>query len=76
VTSPKSHYELRIIFHPLQKLGFDKFSILGWSNGGITGGHIAADYPDRVKKLVTWGAHSFADERAVMFTKSEFIEAF
>lgn len=60
----------------MDKLGFDKFSILGWSNGGITGGYIAADYPSRVQHLVTWGAHAYADERAVMFTKSEYKNIF
>jgi len=51
------------------KLGHEKFSIMGWSNGGITGGHIAADYPERVLNLITWGSHAYVDEQAVMFTK-------
>jgi len=32
----------------MDNLGYDKFSILGWSNNeGTTGGYIAADYPTR-----------------------------
>ncbi|XP_021967928.1 valacyclovir hydrolase [Folsomia candida] len=53
----------------MEKLGHKSFSALGWSNGGVTAGHIAADYPDHVRNIVTWGAHAFADERCVMFTK-------
>ncbi|CAL8069615.1 unnamed protein product [Orchesella dallaii] len=60
----------------MDKLGYEKFSILGWSNGGITGGHIAADYPSRVRRLVTWGSHSYADDRAVKFSQEMCDRAF
>ena len=54
----------------LQKLDFSRYSVLGWCNGGVTGANLAADFPDRITKLVTWGAHSFADERSLFFSKS------
>lgn len=43
----------------VEKLNFKKFSILGWSDGGITGMLIAARYPDVVDKLVIWGANAY-----------------
>lgn len=43
----------------LQALQLPKFSVLGWSDGGITGMILAAKYPDAVNKLVIWGANSF-----------------
>jgi len=37
----------------------DKYSIVGWSDGGITGMILAGRYPDRVKKLVLIAANSY-----------------
>lgn len=46
------------IFNFLQKLNFTQFSLLGWSDGGITAMILAAKYPELVTKLVIWGANS------------------
>ncbi|XP_013173962.1 PREDICTED: uncharacterized protein LOC106122510 isoform X2 [Papilio xuthus] len=43
----------------LKKLKIPKFSILGWSDGGISGMILAAKYPSVVNKLVIWGSNSF-----------------
>lgn len=43
----------------LQTINIPKFSILGWSDGGITGLIMAAKYPDNIDKMVIWGANSF-----------------
>jgi valacyclovir hydrolase len=61
--------DAHLVMKLMNKLGYDKYSVLGWSNGGITGAFLAADFPNIVTKLVTWGSHSYADERAVMFSR-------
>ncbi|XP_061593306.1 valacyclovir hydrolase isoform X3 [Cololabis saira] len=43
----------------MKTLGFNKFSLLGWSDGGITALIAAARNPDRINKLIVWGANSF-----------------
>ncbi|GBP04417.1 Valacyclovir hydrolase, partial [Eumeta japonica] len=40
-------------------LEITKYSILGWSDGGITGMIMAAKFPQEVTKLAIWGANSF-----------------
>lgn len=46
-------------FDCLQKLGFKKYSLLGWSDGGISSLIAAAKYPDEVEKLVVWGSNAY-----------------
>jgi len=43
----------------MKNLGFEKFSMLGWSDGGITALIASARYPEDVNKLVIWGANSY-----------------
>ncbi|XP_041968722.1 valacyclovir hydrolase [Aricia agestis] len=43
----------------MKELNFPKFSLLGWSDGGIVGLILAAKYPNAINKLVVWGANSF-----------------
>jgi len=45
---------------------------LGWSNGGITGLIIAANYPERIHKLIIWGATSYITLAEVEMTKREY----
>lgn len=48
------------ISHEFMKaLGIPKYSLMGFSDGGITGLIHAAKYPDAVNKLVVWGSNSF-----------------
>ncbi|XP_065483965.1 valacyclovir hydrolase isoform X1 [Caloenas nicobarica] len=42
----------------MQALKFKKFSLLGWSDGGITALIAAAKYPMLIHKLVVWGANA------------------
>ncbi|XP_074843848.1 serine hydrolase BPHL isoform X2 [Carettochelys insculpta] len=46
----------------MQALKFKKFSLLGWSDGGITALISAAKYPALINKLVVWGANSFVTQ--------------
>ncbi|KAL1517417.1 hypothetical protein ABEB36_001184 [Hypothenemus hampei] len=43
----------------LKDLGISKYSLLGWSDGGISSLILAAKYPENVEKLVVWGANSY-----------------
>ncbi len=48
-----------------KELGFDKYNVLGWSDGGITGLVMAAIFPNNVEKLVIWGANSYISSKDV-----------
>jgi valacyclovir hydrolase len=56
----------------LQKLAINKFSMLGWSDGGITAMIAAAKYPERVDRLVIWGANSYITDEEAKIYESEF----
>lgn len=43
----------------MQALNIPKYSIIGWSDGGITGMIHAAKYSNTVRKLVVWGSNAF-----------------
>ncbi|KAL4716293.1 hypothetical protein ACJJTC_014773 [Scirpophaga incertulas] len=43
----------------MKNLGIAKYSLLGWSDGGISSMILAAKYPEAVQKLVVWGTNSF-----------------
>ena len=41
----------------LDKIGISKAFIIGWSDGGIVGYHLASKYPSKVIKLIAVGAN-------------------
>lgn len=41
----------------MEALGIPKAFVIGWSDGGVVGLHLASRFPDRVKKLVAVGAN-------------------
>ncbi|XP_053286530.1 valacyclovir hydrolase [Pleuronectes platessa] len=47
----------------MKSLGFSKFSLLGWSDGGISSLIAAARSPDLVHKLVVWGSNAFITQQ-------------
>ncbi|XP_070798640.1 valacyclovir hydrolase [Pituophis catenifer annectens] len=49
----------------MQALKFQKFSLLGWSDGGITALIAAAKYPELIHKMVVWGANVTVTEEDV-----------
>ncbi|CAG7732083.1 unnamed protein product [Allacma fusca] len=51
----------------MQKLGFEKYSIAGWSQGGAYGVRLAEHYPENVLKLVIWGTFAFGTKRSLFF---------
>jgi pimeloyl-ACP methyl ester carboxylesterase len=40
-------------------LGYERFTVLGWSDGANSGSIMAVRYPKRVKQLVVWGGNSY-----------------
>lgn len=54
-------------------LDLQKFSLLGWSDGGISSIFLAAKYPKNVKKAVIWGANSHILKSELKLYDSEFI---
>ncbi len=45
----------------MNQLRVDRFDIMGWSDGGNTGLDIAIHHPDRLRRLVTFGANFSPD---------------
>lgn len=43
----------------MEKMGFPSFSVVGWSDGGITGLVMAGRKPSQVEKLVIWGSNAY-----------------
>ncbi|KAG4067900.1 hypothetical protein HA402_010586 [Bradysia odoriphaga] len=54
----------------MKTIGYDAFSILGWSDGGITGMVLAAKYPPVVEKLVIWGSNAYIIEKETKIYES------
>lgn len=40
----------------MEALGCKRYSVMGWSGGGVSGMHLTAQRSQVVRKLVTWGA--------------------
>lgn len=49
----------------IQKLGHKNYSVIGWSDGAITGMILAATRPECVEKLVPLGGNAYTDENDV-----------
>lgn len=43
----------------MKNLGYDTYSVVGFSDGGRTGLMMAAKAPDVIRKAVAWGCNSF-----------------
>ena len=43
----------------MQSLSLPKFSVLGWSDGGVAALYLASMFPENVKRLVIWGANAY-----------------
>jgi len=47
-----------------------KYSVLGWSDGGVTALVLAADYNHKVEKLAVWGTSSYLSEKDIELAES------
>lgn len=54
----------------MQNLGFKSYSVLGWSDGGITGMFMGALNPDTVEKLVIWGSNAYVIKEEIEIYES------
>lgn len=56
----------------MQALGRRTYSVLGWSDGGITGFILAAAQTEAVEKLIVWGSNSYVlpDEMKIYESKT------
>ncbi len=60
----------------MKAIGHDKFSVVGWSDGGITALFLAAKYKEEVTKLVAQAANAyFTDEDIDMISKVRDVSA-
>ena len=53
------------MFQNLPFSGFERFSVFGWSDGGITGISLSGERPQMVETLVVWGSNAFVSEEDV-----------
>uniref|UniRef100_A0A8C2GD78 AB hydrolase-1 domain-containing protein n=1 Tax=Cyprinus carpio TaxID=7962 RepID=A0A8C2GD78_CYPCA len=54
----------------MQALGLRRFSLLGWSDGGITALIAAALNPALVQKMVVWGSNAYVSQEDVQIYQS------
>ncbi|XP_049578171.1 valacyclovir hydrolase [Syngnathus scovelli] len=47
----------------MRTLGFLKFSLVGWSDGGITALIAAARNPDFINRMAVWGSNAFVSQQ-------------
>ncbi|XP_038652312.1 valacyclovir hydrolase-like [Scyliorhinus canicula] len=50
----------------MKALHFKRFSLLGWSGGGIAALIAASKYPSLVRKLVVWGANAYVSQEDII----------
>ncbi|XP_078055106.1 valacyclovir hydrolase [Mustelus asterias] len=49
----------------MQALNFRRFSLAGWSDGGISALIAASKYPNLIRKLVVWGANAYLTQEDI-----------
>lgn len=54
----------------MKTLGYNKFSLVGWSDGGITSLILAAEYPENVEKMVITGANAYIAPEEIQIYES------
>lgn len=54
----------------MKQLDFPSYSVLGWSDGGITGMILSSLFPKAVNKLVIWGSNAYITEEETSIYES------
>ena len=54
--------DARLAVNTMKTLGYEKFSMAGWSDGGITALIAAAQNPDSIDRLVVWGSNAYISQ--------------
>lgn len=70
------HHDAYIADALMRKLGFDKYSIIGWCDGGTTGLLMASHYPESVDKLVIFGTTAYITADDTAFFESTIFPSF
>lgn len=55
-------------------LGYERFSLIGWSDGGITSLILASKFPENVRKMVSHAANSYVTPEEIEIYKSTYTE--
>ena len=63
-TFPRNYYhrDAALAARTMETLGYDRFSVVGWSDGGVTALVAAAQETERIRKVVVWGANAYVDK--------------
>ena len=54
--------DARLAVKTMRALGYSKFSLAGWSDGGITALIAAAQHPTNIHRLVLWGSNAYISQ--------------
>ena len=54
--------DARLAVGTMRALGFSQFSLVGWSDGGITALIAASQQPDNIHRLVVWGSNAYISQ--------------
>eukprot|EP00051_Salpingoeca_urceolata_P027757 m.483157 g.483157 ORF g.483157 m.483157 type:complete len:321 (-) comp22800_c0_seq1:37-999(-) len=46
----------------MEELGYDTYSVIGWSDGANSATILAANFPEQVNRLVVFGGNAFVDD--------------
>lgn len=60
----------------METLHFTNYSIMGWSDGGITGLIMAAKFNQSIDKLIIWGANSYIHPDEIKIYESMYAKTF
>ncbi|KAJ8909314.1 hypothetical protein NQ315_008312 [Exocentrus adspersus] len=58
----------------MKRLNIKKYSLLGWSDGGISSIILSSKYSSHIEKLVIWGVNSYILPQEVMSYESKILE--
>lgn len=64
------HRDAEIAAELMKKLGFSNYSLLGWSDGGITALILAANHPQIIQKLIVIAGKAYITKKDVMIAES------
>lgn len=59
-------------YNLMKALGYTKFSLVGWSDGGITSLMLASMFPNNIRKMVAVAANAYVTPEEVKIYKSTF----
>ena len=69
---PEHHTKIdaKDAYEIMKHLGYKKYLVVGWCDGGLTAIYLAALFPDAVQGMITWGSRIHYSERDVAVSES------